>query len=86
MITKFFQILFQYVLKNINKVILVVSKVKFFGSGTLSGKMLLVRIVENDKILDYFRAGWVKQRLALPCSVRKDIRIGPCRVRVPSRG
>ncbi len=29
----------------------------FFGSSALSGKMLLVRIVENNKIDDYFRAG-----------------------------
>jgi len=27
-----------------------------FGSGALSGKMLLVRIVENNKIDAYFRA------------------------------
>jgi hypothetical protein len=27
------------------------------GSGTLSGKMLLVKIVENDKISAYLRAG-----------------------------
>ena len=26
------------------------------GSGALSGKMLLVRIVENNKIFAYFRA------------------------------
>ncbi len=31
--------------------------VSVFGSGDLSGKMLLVRIVENNKIDDYFRAG-----------------------------
>ena len=30
------------------------------GSGALSGKMLLVRIVENNKIDAYFRAGQVK--------------------------
>ncbi len=30
------------------------------GSGALSGKMLLVRIVENNKIDAYFRAGRVK--------------------------
>ena len=29
----------------------------FFGSGALSGKMLLVRIIENNKIDIYFRAG-----------------------------
>ena len=27
------------------------------GSGALSGKMLLVRIVENNKIYAYFKAG-----------------------------
>ena len=30
------------------------------GSGALTGKMLLGRIVKNDKIYAYFRAGWVK--------------------------
>ena len=30
------------------------------GSGALSGKMLLVRIVENNNINAYFRAGLVK--------------------------
>ena len=30
------------------------------GSGALSGKMLRVRIVENNKIDAYFRAGLVK--------------------------
>ncbi len=30
---------------------------KTFGSGALYGKMLLVRIVENNKINAYFRAG-----------------------------
>ena len=28
-----------------------------FGSGALSGKMLLVRIIENNKVSAYFRAG-----------------------------
>ncbi len=28
-----------------------------FGSGALSGKMLLVRTVENNEIYDYFGAG-----------------------------
>ena len=32
-------------------------KINIFGSGALSGKMLLVRIVENMKIDAYFRAG-----------------------------
>ncbi len=29
----------------------------FFGSGSLSGKLLLVRIVKNIQIDAYFRAG-----------------------------
>ena len=36
------------------------------GSGALSGKMLLARIIENNKIDDYFRSDYVNQRLALP--------------------
>ena len=35
-------------------------EVQLFESSALSGKMLLVRIVENDKIDAYFRAGYVK--------------------------
>ncbi len=34
--------------------------IKVLGSGALSDKILLVRIVENDKIYDYFRVGKVK--------------------------
>ena len=30
---------------------------KIIGSGVLSGKMLLVMIIENNKIEVYFRAG-----------------------------
>ena len=30
------------------------------GSGALCGKMLLVRIIENNKIGAYFRSGQVK--------------------------
>ena len=30
------------------------------GSGALNGKMLLVRIIENNKIYDYFRSDKVK--------------------------
>ncbi len=30
---------------------------RFFGSGALSGKMLLVTIIENNKINANFRAG-----------------------------
>ncbi len=41
--------------------------------------MLLVRIVENNKIDDYFRA-------SIPRRVRKGIKIGPRRVRAPRRG
>ena len=41
--------------------------------------MLLVRIVENNKIYDYFRAGLVKYMLALSCRVRREIRIEPRR-------
>ncbi len=33
------------------------SELNIFGSGALSGKMLFVRIVENNKINDDFRAG-----------------------------
>ena len=43
--------------------------------------MWLVRIAENNKIVAYFRADWVKYRLALPHRVRKEIRIWPRRVR-----
>ena len=52
---------------------------KTFGSGALSGKMLLVRIVENNKIDDYFRSGVVKLGIAVPRRVRKVIRIVPRR-------
>ena len=31
--------------------------IKRVGSGALSGKMFLVRIVKNNRIDDYFRAG-----------------------------
>ena len=31
--------------------------INLFGSGAFSGKMLLVRIVENNKFDAYFRAG-----------------------------
>ncbi len=55
--------------------------IKLFGSGALSGKMLLVRTVVKNKIYNYFRARKVKYRLSLPRRVRKGIRIGPCRVR-----
>ena len=33
------------------------SQVIIVGSGALSGKMLLVRIIKNNKINAYFRAG-----------------------------
>ncbi len=32
-------------------------EIKKFGSGALPGKMLLVRIIENNKIDAYFRSG-----------------------------
>ena len=32
-------------------------KITIFGSGALPGKILLVRIVENNKIDAYFRVG-----------------------------
>ncbi len=35
-------------------------KYNIFGSSALSGKMLLVWILENNKIDGYFRAGYVK--------------------------
>ncbi len=38
----------------------VYNTVENIGSGALSGKMLLVRIVENNKIDNYLRAGQVK--------------------------
>ncbi len=34
--------------------------IRFSVSGALSGKMLLVMIVENDKIYAYFMASYVK--------------------------
>ncbi len=57
---------------------------KNIGSGALSGKILLVRIVENIKIDTYYRAGYVKQWFALPRRVRKGIKIRG--VRAPNRG
>ncbi len=32
-------------------------EIRKIGSGALSGKMLLVRIIENDKIVAYLRSG-----------------------------
>ena len=49
------------------------------GSGAFSGKMLLVRMIENNKINAFFR-------LALPCKVSKGIMIVPRRVRSPPYG
>ena len=66
-----------------------VEYVRFYikkGSGALSGKMLFVSIVENNKVYTYFRAGSVNQKLALPRRVRKGIKIGPRRVRAPPQG
>ena len=48
--------------------------------------MFLVRIIKNDKIDAYFKAGKAKFRLALPHRVRNGIMIGPRRVRSPRRG
>ena len=49
-----------------NVVILVISS----GSSTLSGKMLLYRIVkDNNKVLAYFRSGWVNYRLFCPAGL-----------------
>ena len=33
---------------------------RYIGSGALSGKMLLVRIIENNKIFACFKSGWFK--------------------------
>ena len=33
---------------------------KIFGSGILTGKMLLIRIIENNKINAYFRSVKIK--------------------------
>ncbi len=57
------------------------------GSGAFSGKMFLdLRIVENNKIDTYFRAGKVKRMLALPKIFRKEIKLGPHRVKAPRKG
>ena len=37
-----------------------------FGSGALSGKMLLLRIFENNKIDAYFRVGWLSKGWLCP--------------------
>ncbi len=50
------------------------------GSGALPGKMLLVRILNNNTIDAYSRSCQVKLRFALSCSVRK----GPHRVGAPA--
>ena len=52
------------------------------GSGALSGNMLLVRIVENSKIDDYFKACLLI--LALPRRVKKEIRIVPTGLEPPA--
>ena len=41
-----------------------------FGSGALFGKILFVRIIENNIMNAYFRAGYVVLNLALPRRVR----------------
>ena len=62
----------------------VVQKYSFFllfcskkGSGALYHKMLLVGIIENNKIYLNFQSGQVKQRLTLPRRVWKGIKKGP---------
>ncbi len=45
---------------SLNKNKSIVTNIKIFGSGALSGKMLLVRIISNNKIDNYFRPGYVK--------------------------
>ena len=57
-----------------------------FGTGALSGKMLVVSIIENNKFDAYPRSGLVNLRLALTRRVRKRMMIGPRRVRAPCRG
>ena len=47
-----------------------------FGSGALSGKMLLVRIFENNFIM------FILGQVSFAHRVRKGIRIGPARLRV----
>ncbi len=54
------------------------------GSCALSGKMLLVRIVENAKLMLILRQVRLIKCKLCPHRVRKEIRIGPCRVRAPS--
>ena len=53
-----------------------------YGSGALSGKMLLVRIIENNKIYAYLGQFGLSKRLALPLRVIKGIRIEPCRMKI----
>ena len=36
------------------------NRINIFGSGALNGKILLVRILENNKIDHYFSSGLVK--------------------------
>ena len=43
--------------KTISPIVGPMTRIEHHGSGSLSGKMLLVRIVENNKIDAYFRAG-----------------------------
>ena len=49
------------------------------GSGALYGKMLLVGIIENNKIDAYFMSGMVKLKLALPRRVWNRLKTGPLR-------
>ena len=54
------------------------------GSSALSGKMLLVRIVQNNIIDAYFRASYVKESLALPAGLGNGLVEGPARLRPPA--
>ncbi len=53
------------------------------GSGALSGKMLLVRIVKNKKIDDYLGQVRLSKVQLCPARLEKMIRIGPRRVKAP---
>ena len=42
--------------KIFNRLLHFITHITIFGSGALSGKMLLVRIVENNRVDAYYRA------------------------------
>ncbi len=57
------------------------------GSGALSGKMMLVRIIENNRIDAYFMSCYrLSKGLLCPRRVRKWIKVRPRRVRTPPQG